>query len=282
MQDIALPLATIDYRAVGPEDSPHPPVVFIHGVLVDGHLWDRTADLLAARGYRCYQPTLPLGSHTKPVDPGQELSPQTLARAINDFLDALGLHDVTLVGNDSGGGICQFLVNIDDSRIGRLVLTNCDTFDKFPPFPFNIMFTAMRGDRTIKASIAATKPTAIRQSALGFGTLTTQASPELTRSWIEPALSDKRIRIDLARLLRNLDGAELDEMTHRMAAEFTKPLVLIWGQRDRAFKPEYARRLHAMMPASTLIEVPDASTFIPVDKPEAVADGIASLTVSAG
>lgn len=282
MQDIALPLATIDYRVVGPEDSPHPPVVFIHGVLVDGHLWDRTADLLAARGYRCYQPTLPLGSHTKPADPMQELSPQTLARAINDFLDALGLRDVTLVGNDSGGGICQFLVNIDDSRIGRLVLTNCDTFDKFPPFPFNIMFSSMRGDRTIKASIAATKPTAIRQSALGFGALTRTAEPELTRSWIDPALSDKRIRLDLARLLRNLNGAELDDMTHRMAADFNKPLVLIWGQADKAFKPEYARRLHEMMPNSTLIEVPGVSTFIPLDDPESVANGIAEVTVSAG
>lgn len=110
MPEIALPLATIDYRVVGPEDSTHLPVVFAHGALVDGHLWDATADLLATRGYRCYQPTLPIGSHTIPINAGQELSPTTIAAAINDFLDALGLRDVTLVGNDSGGGICQFLV----------------------------------------------------------------------------------------------------------------------------------------------------------------------------
>jgi len=282
MPDIALPIATIDYRVVGPEDSPYPPVVFIHGVLVDGHLWDKLADLLAARGYRCYQPTLPLGSHTTPINSGQELSPRTLVAAINDFLDALGLRDVTLVGNDSGGGISQFLVNIDDSRIGRLVLTNCDTFDKFPPFPFNLMFSVARGNLTIKALMATTKPTAIRQSALGYGVLTRTASPELTRSWIDPTLSDKRIRLDLARVLRSFKGSELDEMTHRMAADFTKPVVLIWGQSDKSFKPEYARQLHAMMPNSTLIEVPGVSTFIPLDNPEAVADGIAELTVSAG
>ena len=46
---------------------------------------------------------------------------------------ALDLSDVTLVGNDTGGAICQYLVDTDRSRIGRLVLTNCDCFEQFPP-----------------------------------------------------------------------------------------------------------------------------------------------------
>ena len=57
---------------------------------------------------------------------------------------ALDLQDVTLVGNDTGGGLCQFLIDAHPERIGRLVLTNCDAFDKFPPFPFNAVFALMR------------------------------------------------------------------------------------------------------------------------------------------
>jgi pimeloyl-ACP methyl ester carboxylesterase len=68
MTQLALPQATIDYQEFGPPDSAHPPVVFVHGVLVDGQLWREVAEKLGRRGYRCIVPTLPLGSHTIPVN----------------------------------------------------------------------------------------------------------------------------------------------------------------------------------------------------------------------
>ena len=68
MPQVALDQATISYRVLGPEDSPHPPVVFVHGILVDSRLWDRVAEGLADRGFRCYLPNWPLGSHTIPVE----------------------------------------------------------------------------------------------------------------------------------------------------------------------------------------------------------------------
>ena len=69
---------------------------------------------------------------------------------IHDFIAALDLHDVTLVGNDTGGGLCQLLIDAHPDSVGRLVLTNCDAFDKFPPFPFNVVFATMRGPRSIR------------------------------------------------------------------------------------------------------------------------------------
>jgi len=41
---VELTQGTITYRVVGPDDSPHPPVVFVHGLLVDGQLWTGVAD----------------------------------------------------------------------------------------------------------------------------------------------------------------------------------------------------------------------------------------------
>ena len=144
MPQIALPGATIEYRESGPADSAHPPVVFVHGALVDTRLWSGVAESLAAQGFRCVLPNLPLGSHRIPVDDRAILSPQGVAALIDEFLAALDLDNVTLVGNDTGGGICQFLIDARPGRIGRLVLTNCDAFDKFPPFPFNAVFALMR------------------------------------------------------------------------------------------------------------------------------------------
>ncbi|KUH88707.1 MULTISPECIES: alpha/beta hydrolase [unclassified Mycobacterium] len=272
MPRLALEQSTIDYRVLGPEDSPHPPVVFVHGILVDSRLWDRVADGLARQGYRCYLPTWPLGSHTIPVNPGVELSPHTVAGMVGDFIAALGLSDVTLVGNDTGGGLCQLVVDDDPERIGRLVLTNCDAFDKFPPFPFNVVFALLRGPISIKVLFSLMRLTALRHSPLGFGLLT-HPDPQLTASWLEPARTDVRIRRDLARLLRAVAGTDLADVATRLP-RFTKPVTLVWGQRDRAFTPALGRRLAALFPNSTLVEVPESRTFVSLDAPKALIDAI--------
>ena len=93
------------------------------------------------------------------------------ADLVHDFLAALDLDDVTLVGNDTGGGVCQFLIDAHPERIGRLVLTNCDAFDKFPPFPFDAVFAMMRTRLAVTALMATMGPTALRHSPLGFGLL---------------------------------------------------------------------------------------------------------------
>ncbi len=46
---------------------------------------------------------------------------------------------MTIVGNDSGGAMSQVLVTRHPQRIGRLVLTNCDTHENFPPGIFKAM-----------------------------------------------------------------------------------------------------------------------------------------------
>ncbi len=98
-----LPQGRIAFSVAGPAASTAPPVVFVHGVLVDGRLWAPVAERLAAAGIRSYAPTLPLGSHRKPMNAGADLSPAGIAQLVRDFLAALDLSNVTLVGNDTEG-----------------------------------------------------------------------------------------------------------------------------------------------------------------------------------
>lgn len=171
MPQVTLPHARIAYCEVGPPDSSYPPVLFVHGMLVDHRLWSGVAERLAGQGYRCILPDWPLGSHTTPVTDRAGQSPRGVAETIHDFLVALELQDVTLVGNDTGGGLCQFLIDAHPDRIGRLVLTNCDAFEKFPPFPFTMVFATLRGPVSIKVLFTAMKAKALRHSPLGFGAL---------------------------------------------------------------------------------------------------------------
>src|SRR5271156_1219603 len=128
-----LPQGRLEYRAAGLASSSRPPVVFVHGILVDARLWEPVAERLAAEGIRSYAPTLPLGAHERPMNADADLSPHGMARLVSDFIAKLGLDNVTIVGNDTGGAICQLLLAGDAGRIGAAVLTNCDAFGAFPP-----------------------------------------------------------------------------------------------------------------------------------------------------
>ena len=275
MPTVDLPGGSLNYRVAGPEGASRP-VVFVHGFLVNGELWTGVAEALAARGVRSYAPDLPLGSHTTALKPGADQTPRGVARMIISFLEALALEDVTLVGNDSGGALSQFLIDTDPTRIGRLVLTNCDAFDKFPPPPFDLMFKAGRSAASLKALLTPMRATPLRHSPLGYGTLVNQPlDPELSRRWIEPCLADAGVRRDTAAFLKGVDKHELLDVSTRLH-EFDKPVLLLWGDADRFFKLDFARRLDQTFPDARLVEVAGGRTFHPLDDPQRTAEEIAS------
>jgi pimeloyl-ACP methyl ester carboxylesterase len=118
-REVELPQGTIRYRESGEGD----PIVFVHGVLVNGDLWRGVAPRLAAQGNRCIVPDLPLGAHELPARPDADLSPPGLAQLIVDFIGALGLERPTVVGNDTGGALTQIAAANHGERLGRVVLT---------------------------------------------------------------------------------------------------------------------------------------------------------------
>jgi pimeloyl-ACP methyl ester carboxylesterase len=274
METIDLPYGTVRYRAAGPEDAASPPVVFVHGFLVDGSLWSGVADRLAALGMRSYAPDWPLGAHRVPL-PDADQTPRGVARQILAFLHALDLTDVTLVGNDTGGALCQYVLDTDAGRIGRVVLTNCDAFDTFPPSPFNVIFRLLGGRRRMWFNLQPMRMRSFRHSVVGLGLLARRFDPAQTRAWMEPALTDAAVRADAVRFLKAVDPGELNEISSRLA-RFEGPVRLVWGARDRSFTPALGRRLARVFGDAEFIEVPGSRTFVPLDAPRELADRIAS------
>src|SRR3954452_15701243 len=132
--EVETPNGTVVYQERGEGD----PLVFVHGFLVDSTLWRKVVPLLAADA-RCITPDWPLGSHRKALKPDADLTPTGLADHIVATLDALGIERATLVGNDSGGALSQITAARHPDRVARLVLTNCDAFDNFPPKAFRYL-----------------------------------------------------------------------------------------------------------------------------------------------
>jgi pimeloyl-ACP methyl ester carboxylesterase len=277
MPTIDLPHGTVQYRVAGPEEAVASPVVFVHGFLVNATLWTKTADALAAAGVRSYAADWPLGSHTIPLGVKADQSPRGIAAKIISFIEALELNDVTLVGNDTGGAICQFLLDSDASRIGRVVLTNCDAFSNFPPAPFGQLFKAFRSPGAIRALLAPMRATAVRHSPAGFGLLVRQPlDADQTRAWVQPCLSDSAIREDVARFAQKVDPRDLDAASKRLG-NFDGPALLVWGAADRFFKLDYAHQLGNAFHDARVVEVEDGRTFVPHDEPNRLAEEIASF-----
>lgn len=275
MTSIELPHGVVNYRVAGPVESAAPPVLFVHPFLMDGSLWSGVADLLAAQGVRSYAPDWPLGSHRTPVKPGTDQSPRGVARQILRYIEALDLHDVTLVGGDTGGALCQFLLDVDPSRIGRVVLTNCDAFDTFPPFPFNVMFSLLKGETRMKINLQPMRWRAFRHSPLGLGLLANELDPEQTRAWIEPSLANPAIRRDAVAFLRAAEPEDLLDVSTRLD-RFTGPVTIVWGTADRAFTTGLGRRLQHAFRDARFVEVPNARTLVALDDPGRLADAIAA------
>jgi pimeloyl-ACP methyl ester carboxylesterase len=273
MEKIDLPSGTLAYRVGGPQDSSAPPVVFIHPVLTNGALWKPVTDRLAARGIHSYAPDWPLGSHTIALNPDADRSPAGVAAMVSDFLTALDLSDVTLVGNDTGGALAQFVLDSGEPRVGRAVLMNCDAFDTFPPFPFNAILSLLKLNWLARLIAGQMRLRALRHSWLGFGLLSKNLPTDLTRSWLEPIRTDAAVRHDLVTFLRNVRPADLNAVTPRMA-KVTVPVTVVWGMADRAFTPSLGRRLHAAFPNARWTEAPGARTLLALDAPDVLTDAI--------
>jgi pimeloyl-ACP methyl ester carboxylesterase len=181
------------------------PIVFVHGVFTNGDLWRNVVPALATR-YRCLTPDWPLGSHTTPMRRDADLSTPGLARLVVEFLSTLDLDErVTLVGNDTGGAICQLVIAEHPERIGRLVLTSCDAFELYPPSPFGFLrlIPTVPGAMLLLAQTQRIR--ALRRLPLAYGRLMHQQPP--------PAVSDSYTRPGLRRQIRRT-------LADRLAAAF--------------------------------------------------------------
>jgi pimeloyl-ACP methyl ester carboxylesterase len=273
-QRVTLPQGDIEYNDYG--DGP--PVVFCHGLLVDGQLWTEAALRLSKAGYRCLVPTLPLGSHRIPMRPDADLSPRGVARLVADFCAALDLRDVTLTGNDTGGVIAQLMATEHGDRVGRLVLTNCDALEVFPPkgFEYVKLLPYVPGLMFVLGKAMLWAPP-LRRLPMAYGALTQRRLPSsLLRSWVEPAASDPALRRDVAKFARGVSNRVTLEVAE-VLRRFDRPVLLLWGDADRFFPLSLAERLRAMIPNARLQPVRGGGLLLALDCPEAVADGIAAF-----
>ena len=272
VREVRLEQGTIRYREYGSGE----PVVFVHGFLVNGKLWRKVAPEVG-RTCRAIVPDLPLGSHEVAMREGADLSPKGLARLVVDFADALGLGEFALVGNDTGGAICQIVAAEYPERVSRLVLTNCDAFDRFPPREFMPLVWGARVPGFLWELAQLMRVDAVRRSPLAFGWLTKRPlDGALLDEWLRPFITRADVRRDAAAVLRGVSPRYTEEAAEKLRG-FRRPALIAWAPEGKFFPFAHAVRLSSMMPDARLETVEDSGAFVPEDQPERLASLITAF-----
>jgi pimeloyl-ACP methyl ester carboxylesterase len=268
-----LPQGAIRYRDTGDGE----PILFVHGALVDGQLWSKVTPRLEGK-FRCVVPDLPLGSHRLPMNPDADLTPPGLARLIDQFAEALDLGPVTLVGNDTGGALCQLVAANHGERAARLVLTNCDSHDRFPPPPFHLFKYPAYVPGGLWAMGLPFRSRAVMRRVIGA--LADEPVPDdILDAWARPSREDPGVRRDVGKLLKSLSPTYTLEAAERLRS-FDRPALLAWAPKDPFFKLSYAERFVREMPDCRLELVEGSRTFVPWDQPERLAELIAGFVLA--
>ena len=260
-----------------------PVALFVHGVFVNGPLWRHVID---RGGYarRCIAVDLLAHGETR-IAPDQDVSFRAQAEMLEQFCVALGLDQVDLVANDSGGGIAQIFAARHPERIRTLTLTNCDVHDNWPPPAlgptreliaaggFGDLADQMLGDIDVARaafSVAYEDPTTLDTDSL--------------QTYIGPLAASPQRAADLTRFFAHMDGADPCEQTveiEPLLRELDVPTLVVWGTGDVFFDVTWAHWLSDTIPGChTVVELDGAKLFFPEERPDDLAPYLLDLWLS--
>lgn len=244
-----------------------PVIVFLHGVLMNQTLWEGVIDGLRDR-YRCIVPVLPFGAHQEPMPDDADLSLESIAAMLAEFLVELELHDVTLVCNDWGGA--QLVISPGGSnRVANLVLVSCEAFDNYPPgLPGRLLCLSAILPGGTFLSVQLLRPRWLRHLPFTFGGMSKKRVPnDRFLNWIHPSRHNPMVRRDLTKYLRSVAKKKLLLQWADQQRSFRGPTLIIWAREDKLMPPAHAERLATHFENSQLVWVDDSRTLIPIDQP---------------
>jgi pimeloyl-ACP methyl ester carboxylesterase len=265
VRSIETPSGRMSYAEAGSG----PVALFVHGVIMNKHLWRRQlAGLSDIR--RCIAVDLLAHGDTE-IDPKQDVTVTANANMLREVLDALKIAKVDVVGNDSGGGISQIFAVLNPDRVRTLTLTNCDTHDNWPPEAFK-PFVEM----TIAGGLSATLNAMLTDKAIyrSPGALgpayehPEQVSDEAIEIYLRPLVRTEQRTRDLQRFVAAFDHKHTVAIEQKLR-QLQAPTLMVWGTDDIYFPVKWAHWLAETIPgAKPPVELEGARLFFIEERAE--------------
>jgi pimeloyl-ACP methyl ester carboxylesterase len=249
------------------EQGTGPVALFVHGVLLNGHLWrNQLAQLSDIR--RCIAVDLLAHGDTE-IAPDQDVSVTANALMLKSLLDALNIGQVDLVGNDSGGGIAQIFAALHPDRLRSLTLTDCDTHDNWPPEAFKpfLAMAAAGGLRGVLEGMLADKSLYRSPQALGPAyEHSERVVDEIIETYLRPLVRTEQRTRDFQRFLAAFDNVHTVRVESRLRT-LQVPTLIVWGTDDIYFPVKWSRWLADTIAGTRRrVELEGARIFFPEER----------------
>jgi len=262
---VQTPSGRINYT----EQGSGPVALFVHGVLLNGYLWRHQQTELSDVRRTIAVDLLAHGATE--ISPDQDVSVLANAKMLNEFLDALSIEKADVVGNDSGGGICQIFSALYPERVRSLTLTNCDTHDNWPPEAFKPFVAMVKagGLRNTLEAMLSNKAVYRSPDALGPAYEHPEnVADETIETFLHPFVAtDQRTR-DLERFVNAFDNKYTVAVEAKLKM-LNAPTLIVWGTDDIYFDVKWSHWLAETIPGTKRrVEFKNARIFFPEERAE--------------
>jgi pimeloyl-ACP methyl ester carboxylesterase len=241
--------------------------LFVHGVLLNAHLWRHQLQALSGIR-RCIAVDLLAHGDTE-IARGQGISVTANASMIKEFLDALKIDRVDLVANDSGTGIAQIFAALYPHHIRSLTLTNGDCHDNWPPEAFKPFLAMAAGGDLLKTlnAMLADKNVYRSQQALGPAyEHPDRVSDDIIEKYLRPLVRNEARTRDFERFLAAFDNRHTQDVERQLNA-LRAPTLIVWGTDDVYFPVKWSHWLAENIPGTRRrVELKDARIFFPEER----------------
>ena len=216
------------------------PLLYLHGLSGWGR-WESHHITFGITNL-VYAPQLP-GWPDGPV-PAGITSVRNYARVMVQFLDAVGVGTVDLVGHSFGGGIALYMAVEHPQRVAKLVLVDAMGLDVAAAPAANL--EALDEEAFLRAAFAQSGAVVVRGDFGGVVEDVRQGQ-EFQRQW--------RSREIVARLVR---GQYADPELTKKVNTITADTLIVWGREDGVVPWQHGEMLAAAMPRARLVVIADA------------------------
>lgn len=260
-QRAAITNGTVSYA----DEGDGPVAFFVHGVFLNADLWRNAVAPLSAER-RCIAVDIPGHGGTR-LDDGADLSLPAQADLLEELCETLGLGPIDLVGNDTGGAICQVWAVRHPERMRSLTLTNCDCHDNLPPAGFApvVQLAAMGQLAPIVQAMASDLSLARGEAGYGGSYEDVASLPDdILRGYVEPLAADGGVGLE--RWLTAVKAEDLVAIEPDLR-RLQVPTLVAWGTGDDLFDRSWAAWLRDTIPGvREVVEIDGGKLFFPDER----------------
>ena len=194
-----------------------------------------------------------------------EGTPRCRSRALSCVL-------MIVMGQDWGGPISMSMAAARSDRVSGIVLGNTWFWKDISPTMrlfSKIMSTGFMQRRILENNWFVERgiPTS----------MTTKLSEQVMEHYraVQPT-PEMRVALPIAPREIQASGDWLENLETQVKANFaSKPVLLVWGMKDVAFRPKFLTRMKEVFTDRVVVELPEAKHYIQEDAPEEIVGAIA-------